>query len=172
MQAGFSDWIAAAQIAVRGFRAVGVEVALRTMEESAWFSRLQTGDFNLSIAWSDLVTTPYGFYRSLMSRATVRPLGEAAPANWHRFGLPEADGLLLALEQTIDPDQEKKLVDGLQWLFVRHAPAIPLFPGTLWGEFNTRRARGFPDERAPYAPLAPYLDGPQAMLVLTRLVPR
>jgi peptide/nickel transport system substrate-binding protein len=172
VQAGFSDWIAAAQIAARGLRAVGLEVSLRTYEESAWFEKLQTGDFDLSMAWSDLVTTPYGFYRSLMSTATVRPLGEAAAANWHRFGLPEADRLLADLEDTVDPQQERRLTAGLQRLFVEHAPAIPLFPGTLWGEFNTRRATGFPDQNTPYAPLAPYLDGPQTLLVLTRLRPR
>jgi peptide/nickel transport system substrate-binding protein len=170
--AGFSDWIAGAQIAARGLRAVGVEVALRTSEENAWFEKLQTGDFDLSMAWSDLVTTPYGFYRSLMSTATVKPLGEAAASNWHRFGLAEADVLLSALEETIDPVEERRLVGRLQWLFVENAPAIPLFPGTLWGEFNTKRASGFPDESAPYAPLAPYIDGPQTLLVLTRLQPR
>jgi peptide/nickel transport system substrate-binding protein len=171
VQAGFSDWIAAAQIAARGLRAAGVEVVSRTMEESAWFTRLTSGDFDLSVGWSDLVTTPYSFYRSLMSTATVEPLGEQAAANWHRFGLPEADELLRELEATVEPAREQELVAGLQRLFVQHAPAIPLFPGTLWGEFNTERARGFPDESAPYAPLAPYIDGPQTLLVLTRLVP-
>ena len=48
---------------------------------------------------------------------------------------------------------------------------IPLFPGPLWGAFNTRRFTGFPDQDDPYAPLSPNLE-PQALLVLTRLVPR
>jgi peptide/nickel transport system substrate-binding protein len=171
VQAGYSDWIAAAQIATRGLRAVGLEVVFRTAEENAWFEKLQTGDFDLSMGWSDLVTTPYMFYRSLLATATVRPLGEAADSNWHRFGLPQADPLFAALEETIDPVEEKRLIGRLQWLFVEHAPAIPLFPGTLWGEFNTRRATGFPDANNPYAPLAPY-NAPQSLLVLTRLVPR
>jgi peptide/nickel transport system substrate-binding protein len=172
VQAGFSDWIASAQIATRGLRAVGLDVVFRTAEENAWFEKLQTGNFDLSMGWSDLVTTPYMFYRSLLSTSTVRPLGQAADSNWHRFGLPQADPLFAALEETIDPVEEKRLIGRLQWLFVEHAPAIPLFPGTLWGEFNTRRATGFPDQSSPYAPLAPYIDGPQTLLVLTRLVPR
>ncbi len=170
--AGFSDWITGAQIAARGLRAVGLDVIFRTSEQNAWFEKLQTGDFDLSMAWSDLVTTPYGFYRSLMSTTTVRPLGEAAAYNWHRFGLPEADTILGALADTIDPLEERRLVNRLQWLFVENAPAIPLFPGTMWGEFNTRRVTGFPDASSPYAPLAPYIDGPQTLLVLTRLHPR
>jgi peptide/nickel transport system substrate-binding protein len=169
--AGFSDWIAAAQIAARSLRQLGVELTIRTAEYNAWFDRLQRGDFQLSMAWSDLWTTPHGFYRPLLSRRLVQPLGVAAAENWHRFGLPEADALFDAVEATVDPAEERRLVNRLQHLFVTHAPAIPLFPGPLWGEFSTRRATGFPDQQNPYAPLSPNIDGPQPLLVLTRLEP-
>ena len=130
-------------------------------------SKLQTGDFDLSMAWSDLVTTPYGFYRSLMSTATVQPLGEdARRRTGTASGCPRPTRCSRRSRRRSTRQEERRLVDELQRLFVEHAPAIPLFPGTLWGEFNTRRATGFPDENAPYAPLAPYIDGPQTLLVL------
>lgn len=170
--AGFSDWIGAAQMTERDLEEVGLEVRVRTLEYQVWFERLQTGQFELSMAWSDLLTTPYGFYRSLLAEATLRPVGEAAAENWHRFGLPEADALLAQIEQTLDPDRQRSLFARLQMLFVLHAPVIPLFPGPLWGECNTRRIVGFPSAQDPYAPLSPNLDGPQPLLVLTRLKPR
>ena len=172
LPAGFSDWIAAGQIAVRGLRRIGVDVGLKGVEYQAWFERLQKGDFDLSMAWSDLSTTPHGLYRGLMSTETVRPLGELAAENWHRFGLPEADRLLRDLEATVDRQQSWNIVSRLQHLFVEHAPAIPLFPGPLWGEFNARRFEGFPDAEHPYAPLSPYVDDPQPLLVLTRVRPK
>jgi peptide/nickel transport system substrate-binding protein len=107
----------------------------------------------------------------MMSTATVKPLGTPAPENWHRFGSPEADVLLRALAETADPVEEQRLVTELQHLFVESAPAIPLFPGPLWGAYNSTRFSGFPDADNPYAPLSPNLS-PQALLVLTRLVPR
>ena len=170
--AGFSDWISAAQMAARDLRQLGLEVTIRTLEYNAWFERLQRGDFHLSMGWSDLWTTPYGFYRPLLSRRLVQPLGVAAAESWHRFGLPEADRLLDALESAASPEEERRHLSGLQHLFATHAPAIPLFPGPLWGEFNSRRATGFPDAGNPYAPLSPNIDGPQPLLVLTRLEPR
>jgi peptide/nickel transport system substrate-binding protein len=157
---------------VRGLRRIGVDVGLKGVEYQAWFERLQKGDFDLSMAWSDLSTTPHGLYRGLMSTETVRPLGELAAENWHRFGLPEADRLLRELEATVDRQQSWNIVSRLQHLFVEHAPAIPLFPGPLWGEFNARRFEGFPDAEHPYAPLSPYIDDPQPLLVLTRVRPR
>jgi peptide/nickel transport system substrate-binding protein len=168
---GFSDWIAAAQIMARGWRQLGLQVSVRASEYPAWFERLETGSFELSMCWSDLNTTPYGFYRSLMGTATVKPLGEASSENWHRVGLPETDALFAALESTVDRADERRHMVALERLFAAHAPAIPLFPGPLWGEFNSRRIGGFPSQHDPYAPLSPNIDGPQPLLVLTRLHP-
>jgi peptide/nickel transport system substrate-binding protein len=169
--AGYSDWVAATTIIVRSLRHVGVDAVVRTSDYQAWFEQLGNGDFTLSVGWSEASATPYGFYHALMSSESVRPLGESAPENWHRFGLPAADVLLRQLEETTDPNEEKRLTAKLQHLFVEHAPAIPLFPGPLWGEFNSSRFTGFPDASDPYAPLSPHVE-PQSLLVLTRLAPR
>jgi peptide/nickel transport system substrate-binding protein len=100
----------------------------------------------------------------MMSSETVRPLGELAPENWHRFSDPRADPLLRRLEAGDDPAAEH----ALHALYAENAPAIPLFPGPLWGEYSSARFTGFPDEDDPYAPLSPNL-APQSLLVLTRL---
>jgi len=62
-------------------------------------------------------------------------------------------------------------VPWLQTLFAEHAPALPLFPGPAWGEFNTTRFTGFPSAERPYARLAPAQD-PERLLVLLELRPR
>jgi peptide/nickel transport system substrate-binding protein len=169
--AGYSDWVAAAQIIVRGLRQVGIDASVKTNDYQTWFEQLSNGDFMLAVGWSEASATPYGFYHALMASESVLPLGEAAPENWHRFALPEADRLLAQLEETNDPFEEKRLTAGLQRLFVAHAPALPLFPGPLWGEFNSSRFTGFPDAQDPYAPLSPHVE-PQSLLVLTRIRPR
>jgi peptide/nickel transport system substrate-binding protein len=76
--AGFSDWIAAAQIMARAFRRIGIEITVRASEYSAWFEKLESGSFDLAMAWSDLNVTPYGFYRSLMATSTVNVTSAAA----------------------------------------------------------------------------------------------
>ncbi len=172
LPAGFSDWISGAQMIARSWRRIGVGLTVRTSEYSTWFSRLQTGSFDLAIAWSDLNTVPYYFYRSLMSPATLQPLGKESAENWHRFGLPETDAFFAAIEAAPDAAALLQPLRMLQRLFVEHAPAIPLFPGPLWGQYVDRRFEGFPSEQNPYAPLSPNIDGPQPLLVLTRLSPR
>jgi peptide/nickel transport system substrate-binding protein len=169
--AGWSDWVRAAQVSARGMRAIGVDASVETSDFNAWFERLQQGTFELSLGWTEVNPTPYGVYRHLMSSESKRPVGEAAAENWHRFALPEADALLARIETTTDPAEEMALTEQAQMLFVDHAPAIPLFPGPLWGEYSTRRFVGFPDADNPYAPLSPHWQ-PQPLLVLTELKPR
>ncbi|HXI55813.1 MAG TPA: ABC transporter substrate-binding protein, partial [Polyangia bacterium] len=68
-------------------------------------------------------------------------------------------------------EDQMRLYHDLERVFAQQAPAIPLFPGPLWGEYNDKRFTGFPDQKNPYAPLSPNLF-PQSLLVLTRLLPR
>lgn len=167
---GWSDWIIAAEIMVKNLRAVGIDVTLRTYAFGAWFNKLQMGDFQLSMSWSDGAATPWSFYQRQMSSDTYRPLGEAAENNWQRFVSKKADKLLTAFASTADPAMQQRLASELQREFVRMAPAIPLFPGPTWGEYNTRRIEGFPNKDFPYAPLAPY-KSPGQLFTMVELRP-
>lgn len=167
---GWSDWIIAGEIMVKNLRALGVNATLRTYAHGAWFDKLQRGDFQLSMCWSDGAATPHSFYQRLMSKDTLRPLGELAENNWHRFKSERADELLDALAATADAQQQWQLASDLQREFVRHAPAIPIFPGPTWGQSNTIRVEGFPSKDHPYSVLAPY-KSPDQLLTLVELRP-
>ncbi len=167
---GWGDWIIASQIIVKNLKAIGIDATLRTYEFNAWFDRLQVGNFDLSISWSDSGATPWSFYQRLMSKDTVRPLGDNAENNWHRYANKRADELLAEFASTSDPKELFRLASELQRVFVRNAPTIPLFPGPTWGLYNSRRVEGFPNKDDPYAPLAPY-KSPGQLLTLVELRP-
>lgn len=173
---GWSDWVRAAQVIARDLGAVGIAVALRAYDWSAWFQRLQAGTFDLSIACPALAfsfeaPTPYFAYRWILSSAAARPPGELLPTNWNRFGDAQADALLAAFEATADVARQHALMRAIEARFAATAPAIPLFASPLWGVFNTRRFVGFPSAAEPYAELSPN-SAPANLLVLTRLRPR
>lgn len=168
---GWSDWVRAGHVIAHDLKALGFDVKLRTYEFGAWYTRLGRGEFDLSIAWSVEGPNPYGFYRWLMSGRTVRPLGEMAGGNWHRFGDARTDELLARFEVTDDVAQQHEIVRQIEARFVELAPAIPLFPNPAWGVFSTRRFEGFPSAEHPYASLSPHRE-PERLLVLTTLTPR
>lgn len=167
---GWSDWIIASEIMVKNLKALAINANLRTYAHGAWFEKLQLGNFQLSISWSDAAATPYSFYQRLMSKDTLRPLGEAAETNWHRFASAHADQLLTAFAATVNQNEQMRLASDLQREFVRLAPAIPLFPGPIWGQCNTRRIEGFPSKEHPYSALAPY-KAPDQLLTMIELRP-
>lgn len=168
---GWSDWVRAAQVISRDLRKLGVDAPVKIYDQSAWFERLQRGKFSLAVAWSMEGPTPHGFYRWLMSRDTVRPLGELALGNWHRYGSAEVDGVLAEFERTTALAAQRALGQQLQRLFVRELPAIPLFPNPSWGAYNTTRFVGFPSADDPFTQLSPNKI-PDALLVMTALRPR
>lgn len=171
--AGWSDWVRAAQVIARGLRAAGLDASVRTYDFSAWFQKVQTGDFDLSLGWSFEGPTPYSFYRWLMSSSTVKPVGEASMGNWHRYGSAAADRALTDFEHTSDPAEQKRIANEMQSLFVQQAPAIPLYPNPSWAEYNTARFTGFPSKADPYADPSPNkFDRGEVLLVLTNLAPR
>jgi peptide/nickel transport system substrate-binding protein len=168
---GWSDWVRAGHVIAHDLAALGFDAKLRTYEFGAWYTRLGRGDFDLSIAWSVEGPNPYGFYRWLMSSRTVRPVGEMAGGNWHRFGDPTVDALLADFEVTDDLARQRALMAEIEARFVALAPAIPLFPNPAWGVFSTRRIQGFPSAENPFASLSPHRE-PERLLVLTALKPR
>jgi peptide/nickel transport system substrate-binding protein len=171
--AGWSDWVRATQVISRGLAGVGVRAAVRTYDFSAWFQRVQEGNFDLSLGWSFEGPTPYPFYRWLMSPATVNPVGTAAMGNWHRYGSPAAARALEAFEREADPAAQRRLAGELQRIFVAEAPAIPLYPNPSWAEYNTGRVSGFPSQADPYADPSPNkFDRGECLLILTTLTPR
>lgn len=170
---GWSDWVRASQVIARGLGELGIEVSVRTYDFSAWFQRVQKGEFDLSLGWSFGGPTPYLFYRWLMSSATVKPVGETSHGNWHRYGSRAADAALTAFEREPDPGGQKRISDELQRIFVAEAPAIPLYPNPSWAEYNTGRFEGFPSQAHPYADPSPnQFDRGECLLVLTTLTPR
>jgi peptide/nickel transport system substrate-binding protein len=170
---GWSDWVRASQVIARGLSALGIQASVRTYDFSAWFQRVQEGNFDLSLGWSFEGPTPYSFYRWLMASATVSPVGVSSMGNWHRYGSHSADQALVAFEREPDPKAQRRLSDELQRIFVEEAPAIPLYPNPSWAEYNISRIEGFPSQEHPYADPSPNkFDRGECLLVLTSLTPR
>ncbi len=170
---GWSDWVRAAQVIARGLGDVGIDATVRTYDFSAWFQRVQEGQFDLSLGWSFEGPTPYNFYQWLMASSTRKPAGVASMGNWHRYGSAEADRALAAFEREADPAAQRRLCAEMQRVFVAEAPAIPLYPNPSWAEYNTGRIAGFPSSEHPYADASPNkFDRGEVLLVLTQLAPR
>ena len=156
---GWSDWVRSAQVISQNLKKVGIKATVRTYDFGAWIVRMQQGEFQMAIGWADKGTTPYNFFKGMMFSEYVKPIGETADVNWHRFGLKEADLLIKELERTSDDKKVKNIIYELQNLFIAHAPGIPLFTELSWAEYNSKYFTNFPNAENPYGPLSPNESG-------------
>jgi peptide/nickel transport system substrate-binding protein len=175
---GWTDWMAAAEIIRTDLAAVGVAVTVRAVDYNAWDDALRRGRFELSLGFGSRGPTPYEFYRGQMDGTVVRPIGERAELNFHRFADAGAEQLLRKLEATSNAAETTRLVTELQRVFVDKAPSIPVFIGPQWGVYNTTRLSGFPSRFRPYANAVPTgsprgaFPAPDSLPVLLEIKPR
>jgi peptide/nickel transport system substrate-binding protein len=168
---GWTDWAAAAGIIAENLREIGVAGSVKALDYNRWLEALKQGRFEMSLGFGSRGPTPYQFYRGQMDGALVRPIGEDAVENFHRFASDEAGELLRRFEATSDPAEQADLARKLQRVYVASAPSLPLYASRLWGVFSSKRFSGFPSRFLPYAGAAP--DGQADSLpVLIEVRPR
>ena len=171
---GWTDWISACQIIAQNLKELGIVVTLDAPEQNSWQELVFKGKYQMAIGWASGGATPYNFYRGQMSSMTMQPVGEDANENWNRYVDPAADKLLDQFARNSDKARQKAIMTQLETLFVKDAPALPLFPGPDWYEYVTTRFTGFPTKDNPYAP-GPFYDAPltslNPLLVLTSIYP-
>ena len=164
---GWTDWNQSCQLMADSLADVGIKVTVSPLEQTVWQGRVQDGDFTLSIGWSSGGITPFNFYRGIMSSQTKNPIGKSSPENWHRFASAEADAMLEQFAATSDPAEQQRLSGELQRIYSEQAPALPLFPGPQWYEYNSTRFDGWPTADNPYA--VPSTFGAERLLVMTTI---
>ncbi len=167
---GWTDWVSAVNIIAQNLKAVGIDATVKTYDYSAWFDRVQKGEFTASIGWSSSGATPFNYYRGQMSELSLEPIGTDSGENWQRYTNPEADKLLNEFVSTSDPAKQQELATQLQQIFAENAPAVPLFPGPQWYEYDTTNFTGFPSADDPYAIGSPFT--PEQLIVMTTIKPK
>lgn len=168
---GWTDWVAAAGIIRQNLSEVGVAATVQPLSYGAWVDALQKGRFDSGIWFGVRGPTPYQFYRGQLDPSLVRPPGEEATDNFHRFGSEEAAGLLRRFEASSDSNELLKLSSSLQRIYSDQAPSLPLFTNPVWGVFNTSRFTGFPSRFKPYASASPIWTA-DVLPALVELTPR
>lgn len=167
---GWSDWVQSVQIVAQNFEEIGVKLEVEALDFSPWFEKVTQGEFDISIGWSAGGPTPFNFYRGQMSSLTFHEIGETSNENWHRYVNEQADTLLASFAASTDEAEQKDLMNQLQALFVQEFPSIPVFPGPQWGQYNSTRFEGFPNEENPYSILSSYAYT-ERLLVMTTITP-
>lgn len=166
---GWSDWVQVVQIAAQNAEAIGVKLEVEALDFSPWIEKMNKGDFDLSIGWSSGGPTPYNYYRGQMSALTYNEPGKVSNENWHRYVSEKGTDLLNQFAATADEAEQKDLMNQIQQVFVDEFPSVVLYPGPQWGQYNSARFVGFPNEEDPYAVLSTYAY--ERLITMSKITP-
>ena len=165
---GFTNWVNDTQIMAEELKEIGLRVSNNPISFGAWYSALQLGDYEMSVAWTNPGPLPFFIFDGLLNSTNTAPPGKIAPSNWERWSSPTSDSLLKQYASTIDPNVLRQAIDGLEKIMVEQVPAIALLNGTIYSQYSTAHFTGWPSASDPYALAHPvdFLDNEITLLHL------
>ena len=172
---GFSDWVAVAPTLVQNLKAIGLDPQQKNYDFPVWLSNWQTGKSDTSLYFGFNAPIPYTVYRNIMSKATVKPVGENSGFfNLWRYSSPKADDLLTQWAATSDIAKQKQLALDLEKTFADEAPVLPMWPQPSFFEYSTKNFTGWPTKEDPYALGAAAISNAtrEQLIVLTTVKPK
>ncbi|MTD12644.1 hypothetical protein GIS00_01625 [Nakamurella sp. YIM 132087] len=149
VQAGFIDYLAMADVIVRNFQAIGLNVKLIATDPNAVDSQIKTGDFDMVL---DYVNGGCVRAKDLGGKLASNQISDdkTLKINVERYNDPETDKLVADFEATIDPEQQKTYTDQIIDIFVQQVPVIALQYAPQRLIYRTAGITGWPTTANPY----------------------
>jgi peptide/nickel transport system substrate-binding protein len=166
--AGYTDYMTAAQIIASQLKAIGIDVTVSGVSDNAWSNDLASGKFQLSIDYSNNEgIDPYAIYSGWLNSSLIQ--NGSASGDFSRWIDSKTQSYINAyLNATSDADRQQAIY-GLEGIMVNQLPVIPLFGGPDWTEYSTQQVTGWPTPSDPYQPGAPF--APNNEVVVLHLKP-
>jgi peptide/nickel transport system substrate-binding protein len=167
---GWTDWVTNLQIISTNLKAIGINASVNALSFNAYYSALQTGNFDAAISWTNTGPTPFFLFDGALDSKNTAAVGQSANSNWDRWNDPTTDKLLNQYASTTDPNVQLQAIYGLEKIMAEQLPAIPLLMATSWFEYTTTHFTGWPSPDNPYAiPATPNV--PDSEIVALNLKP-
>ena len=168
--AGWSDYLSALDIIKAGAEQLGATATVEPAVQDTWFNDIiPFGNFQASLHWTDGGSTPWNMYSNIMDGASYVPLGESATWNFGRYKNDAVTQALADFKAGTDDNARSAALDVVQKAFVEDVPGLVIWSRPAVAQYSTVNYTGFPTDEDPYA--NPQPTGPQAALILSKLVP-
>ncbi len=165
---GWTDYLDALGIIAEGAASLGAEATVEPIVADTWFNdTIPFGNFQASLHWTDGGSTPWNMYSNIMDGASYVPLGETATWNFGRYDNDDVTQALADFKTGTGDGQAA--LDIVQQHFVEDVPGLIIWSRPAVAQYSTANYTGFPTAEDPYA--NPQPTGPQAALILSKLVP-
>lgn len=161
---GYTDYVADDEIMVNELKQAGMDVSFQGLSQNAWNADLADGDFQASMKWSGLGTTPFYSLQSFLDYTLSAPIGKVASYDYERWDNAKTQSYITQYETAPSAVGRLKAIIGLEGIMMNDLPVIPIFYTANWGEYRTNKFVGWPTPSNPYEPISP--DNPNSAEVV------
>ncbi|MFP4164131.1 MAG: ABC transporter substrate-binding protein [Chitinispirillaceae bacterium] len=161
--AGWTDWEAMVEIAVKNMREAGIDVREGPVDASVYFNDMPTGKWDLLMHSPSVNVTPsqpWARFESVMSSRNWEPVGEKMNENQGRYNQPETskynpkvDSLLRVIPTLTEEEEQVEAYRALNVIYMKDQVTLPLvYRPEQFYEFSTKNWTNFPNEENSYTP--------------------
>jgi peptide/nickel transport system substrate-binding protein len=165
----YTDYMSDLQVIASDLKAVGIGTSIQGTSVATWTSDMETGEFDLTVYWSNSGPSPFYVYNGWLNDSLTAPIGKNASADFERWYDPASQHYLAEYERGTTDAQRTAAIQGLEGVLVKDLPVIPLVYSVDWGNYRTNVVTGFPTPSDSYT--SPGISTPNVELVVLHLHP-
>jgi peptide/nickel transport system substrate-binding protein len=153
----YSDYAADDVIVAKDLKAAGIDATFNGEAVNQWNDNMATGNFQLTMHWSQTSVSPYQLYNDWLNGALATKTNRAG--NFEGLKNKTVDAALTKLASAATVAAQLKELGPIERYVAQNLPIIPTVSGVSWGEYNTGAFSGWPTPSNQYEsaqPAAPF----------------
>lgn len=166
--AAYSDYAADDKIVANDLKAAGIDASFNGLAVNTWNSDMATGNFQLTMHWSQTSVAPYQLYDGWLNGALATKTNRAGNFEGLHNAAINADLKNLAAAGTVAA--QVKYLSPIEQFVARNLPVIPTVDSVAWSEYNTGAFTGWPTPSNEYESAQPAM--PTNEVVILHLRPK
>ncbi|MDQ1701703.1 MAG: peptide/nickel transport system substrate-binding protein [Frankiaceae bacterium] len=168
--AGWSDYQTDLSIIADNLKQIGITAKIEKANQDAWFTKIDTGNFDAAMHWTNGGATPYDLYENIMNGDIMKPIGKpGSGGNYGRFQSAEATAAIKSYATAADETTRTAALATIEKIFVDNVPVLITSAANVGAEYSTAHWTGWPDETNPWT--APQPTQQNALEIVLALKP-
>jgi peptide/nickel transport system substrate-binding protein len=144
----YTDYAQDDALVAQQLRAAGMDVTFQGLSVNAWNADVASGDFQLTMHWSNGGITPYNMYQGWLDSSLAS--GSTATGDYERLNNPAMDADLAKVSGDSTTSAQAQDLVPLEQYVAANLPVIPTTTAADWFEYNSQHFTGWPTQQNPY----------------------
>ena len=144
----YTDYADDDALAAQELRAAGINATFEGLTVSSWNQDVASGDFQLTMHWSNGGLTPYNEFDGWLDSSLAT--GNNATGDYERINSPTINAELAKLAAAPTLAAQTAALAPLAKYVAAQLPIIPMTTASEWFEYNSQHFVGWPSQSNPY----------------------